>query len=107
MNPASSAGSRKTDDRLRTDEGRESSTLRHLYPVEKFVDDKNRPRNPAPTAWQVRIFRLDLGVPKAMFLSWLTLVWTPIGGTTCESALSSQNLRFAHNPKGCSPHPSG
>jgi hypothetical protein len=39
-----------------------------------------------------------------MFLSWLTVVKTEMAETTCESALSSQNVRFAHKPKGCSPH---
>src|SRR5580692_3206662 len=37
-----------------------------------------------------------------MFLSWLTLGQRSIGRTACESVLSSQKVRFAHNPKGCS-----
>jgi hypothetical protein len=38
-------------------------------------------------------------VPNAMFLSWLMLNCGAIGGSACESALSSPNVRFAHKPK--------
>ena len=39
-----------------------------------------------------------------MFLSWLTTVCGRIGGSACESVLSSHKVRFAHKPKDGSPH---
>ena len=47
----------------------------------------------------VGIFRHHLGIPKAMFLSWLTIFSAAFAGNACESALSSQEVRFAHISK--------
>lgn len=52
----------------------------------------------------VRIFRHSGAPPKAMFLSWLTVNRMATDETSCESALSSQKVRFAHKPRGCRPH---
>jgi hypothetical protein len=53
----------------------------------------------------VAIFRRFSTIPKAMFLSSLTSADHAMDGNTCESALSSQNVRFAHKLKGYGPHP--
>src|SRR5258708_36463205 len=53
----------------------------------------------------VGLFQKRSKAPKAMFLSWLTLERQGRRGTAGESVLSSQNMRFAHYPKGCNPHP--
>jgi hypothetical protein len=72
--------------------------------VEKLVDEKDggwfyvEPGDWRPSSEAGEFF------PKAMFLSWLTLVGVTKCASAWESALSSQNVRFAHNPKQGNPH---
>jgi hypothetical protein len=80
------------------------STVGHLAPVEKYVDEKDGGSSEAgPGDWR-RIAEAGEFFPKAMFLSWLTLVGVTKCASASESALSSQNVRFAHNPKQGNPH---
>jgi hypothetical protein len=71
--------------------------------VEKCVDAKDELLNSAAPSELMSYLAAARPVAKAMFLSWLTLVQTAISGSACESALSSQKVRFAHkrNAVGC------
>src|ERR1700675_4256110 len=82
------------------------SEIRHETPLPcgKVCGCEGRPSESSGTDRLVGMSLRCLKVPKAMFLSWLTLVWNGRGRTACESVLSSLNVRFAHNPKGCNPH---
>ena len=75
-----------------------------IRPVENFVDEKDRFFAPAMANHRQGCLSILLIFPKAMFLSWLTLICRPRGATSCKSALSSQNLRFAHNRIARRPH---